>query len=246
MKCVIIDDEPLAIELLESYVNKTNLLTLKGSFTNPFKALSFLIEEDVDLVFIDINMPELNGLQLLKSLSKQPMVIFTTAYPEYGVESYEYNAIDYLLKPITYQRFFKGVNKAYEQFKKNSTDYQELPLKVSNDEKLPANQFIFVKSSTKIHKIELNDIFFIEGAGNYWSFQLKDKKILSLYTYQEIAKLLPTDEFIRIHKSFIVSKSKINVIEKHQVTIGNKKIPIGLTYRELFFINLNNENNEKN
>lgn len=241
IKCVIIDDEPLAIELLEAYVKKTNLLDLKASFTNPFKALSFLIEEEVDLVFIDINMPELTGIQLLKSLSRQPKVIFTTAYAEYGVESYEFNAVDYLLKPITYQRFFKAVNKAYENFKLLSQDTFDSVPKVNIDHN-PSDNFIFVKSSSKLHKIDVNDIYFIEGAGNYWSFQLKDKKILSLYTFQEISKILPSEEFVRIHKSFIVSISKINIIEKHQVTIGNRKIPIGLTYRKHF---LNNPNNKK-
>lgn len=230
IKCIIIDDEPLAIELLEGYVAKTDLLVLRGSFTNPFKALSFLIEEEVDLVFIDINMPELNGMQLLKSLHALPLIIFTTAYPEYGVESYEYSAVDYLLKPITYQRFFKAVNKAYALQKRSAVEM--VATVKTGVEPVPVESFLFIKSSAKVHKVAIQDILYIEGAGNYWSFQLEDKKILSLYTYPEIAKLLPPEEFIRIHKSYIIPKSKINIIEKHQVTIGAKRIPIGLTYRE--------------
>jgi len=233
MKCIIIDDEPLALDLIKSYVEKTPMLQLQETFTNPFKALSFLIDNDIDLIFLDINMPELSGLQLLKSLSKKPLVIFTTAYPEFGAESYEYDAVDYLLKPINYVRFLKSVTKALDNFK----------AKVS--ETIPHNQIasltdnqkenhILIKSSTKLHKIDINEILYIEGAGNYWSFQLKDKKILSLFTFNEILNLLPEDEFVRIHKSFIVPKSKISVIEKHQVTINGKTLPIGLTFREHF------------
>ncbi len=233
MKCIVIDDEPLALDLIRSYVLKTPMLQLEGSFTNPFKALSFLIDNEVDLIFLDINMPELSGLQLLNSLSKKPLVVFTTAYPEFGAESYNYDAVDYLLKPINYVRFLKSVTKALEYFKsinpEISTGSAINVINESNKEK-----HILIKSSTKIHKIAIDDILYIEGAGNYCSFQLKEKKILSLFTFNEIFELVSVDEFVRIHKSFIVPKSKITVIEKHQVTINGKVLPIGLTYREHF------------
>lgn len=233
MKCIIVDDEPLALDLIKSYVEKTPMLQLENTFTNPFKALSYLIDNDIDLILLDINMPELSGLQLLNSLSKKPLVIFTTAYPEFGAESYNYDAVDYLLKPINYVRFLKSVTKALESFKGRNT---EAPMAISAA--VPADavreNHILIKSSTKLHKIDTDDILYIEGAGNYWSFQLKDKKILSLFTFNEIMGLLPQDEFIRIHKSYIVPKSKINVIEKHQVTINGKTLPIGLTFREHF------------
>lgn len=233
MNCIIIDDEPLALDLIKSYVEKTPMLNLEETFTNPFKALSFLIDNDVDLIFLDINMPELSGLQLLNSLSKKPLVIFTTAYPEFGAESYEYDAVDYLLKPINYVRFLKSVTKALDIFKgKGSENVSQSSVASSSD--IQKENHILIKSSTKLHKIDIDEILYIEGAGNYWSFQLKDKKILSLFTYNEILGLLPGEEFVRIHRSFIVPKSKISVIERHQVTINGKTLPIGLTFREHF------------
>lgn len=233
MKCIVIDDEPLALDLIKSYVLKTPMLKLEGSFTNPFKALSFLIDNEVDLIFLDINMPELSGLQLLNSLSKKPLVIFTTAYPEFGAESYNYDAVDYLLKPINYVRFLKSVTKALEYFKSINPEISTgSVLNVVNESN--KEHHILIKSSTKIHKIAIDDILYIEGAGNYCSFQLKEKKILSLFTFNEIFELVSVAEFVRIHKSFIVPKSKITVIEKHQVTINGKVLPIGLTYREHF------------
>lgn len=233
MKCIIIDDEPLALDLIKSYVEKTPLLDLEATFTNPFKALSFLIDHEIDLIFLDINMPELSGLQLLNSLSKKPLVVFTTAYPEFGAESYNYDAVDYLLKPINYVRFLKSVTKALESFKGKPNE-QNSAAAINSQNETNKENHILIKSSSKLHKIDLNEILYIEGAGNYWSFQLKDRKILSLFTFNEILTLLPEEEFIRIHKSFIVPKSKISVIEKHQVTINGKTLPIGLTYREHF------------
>lgn len=233
MKCIIIDDEPLALDLIKSYVEKTPLLDLEATFTNPFKALSFLIDHEIDLIFLDINMPELSGLQLLNSLSKKPLVVFTTAYPEFGAESYNYDAVDYLLKPINYVRFLKSVTKALESFKGKPNE-QNFAAVINSQNETNKENHILIKSSSKLHKIDLNEILYIEGAGNYWSFQLKDRKILSLFTFNEILTLLPEEEFIRIHKSFIVPKSKISVIEKHQVTINGKTLPIGLTYREHF------------
>jgi len=233
MKCIIVDDEPLALDLIKSYVAKTPMLELEASFTNPFKALSFLIDNEVDVIFLDINMPELSGLQLLHSLSKKPLVVFTTAYPEFGAESYNYDAVDYLLKPINYGRFLKSVTKALENFKTINLE-RSLPEINSRKNETINEQHIFIKSSTKIHKVAVEDILYIEGAGNYCSFHLKDKKILSLFTFNEIFGMLSDEEFVRIHKSFIVPKSKITIIEKHQVTINGKKLPIGLTFREHF------------
>lgn len=234
MKCIIIDDEPLALDLIKSYADKTPMLRVEGTFTNPFKALSFLIDNDVDLIFLDINMPELSGLQLLNSLSKKPLVIFTTAYPEFGAESYNHDAVDYLLKPINYVRFLKSITKALDTFKGKHLETTPANSVNQTTEQQPKENHILIKSSTKLHKVDLDEILYIEGAGNYCSFQLKDKKILSLFTFIEILTILPQDEFIRIHKSFVVPISKINVIERHQVTVNGKTLPIGLTFREHF------------
>lgn len=220
IKCTVVDDEPYALKLLQGYVEKTPFLSLNQSFTNPFKALEFLQVGDTDLVFLDINMPELSGLQLLKSIIAPPRVIFTTAYPQFGAESYEYNAIDYLLKPVSYDRFLKAVSKAAHLF----TD-QELNTDPNT---------IFVKSGTQIHQININNIHYIEAAGNYMTFFFEDKKVMAHMSFQDVQDLLPTQLFERIHKSYIVSIKHIRIIEKHRVMIGDRSIPIGVTYRENF------------
>ena len=168
MKCIVIDDEPFALELISGYSKKTPFLEFAGGFTNPFKALTFLINSSVDLIFLDINMPELSGIQLLKSLSSAPKVVFTTAYSEYGAESYDYDAIDYLLKPIKYERFLKAVHKAIDITKKESV----------NSEKIKEHDgFIFIKSGKQRFKIPVDEILYIEGAGNYMTFYTLNKKI---------------------------------------------------------------------
>lgn len=230
MTCILVDDEPLALKHIEKYVMKTPMLELRGSFTNPFEALTFLISEDVDLLFLDINMPELNGMQLINSLPKKPKVIFTTAYSEFGAESYNYDAIDYLLKPITYERFLRAVMKAFPVHPDGITVENVL----KTEENVDKGKVIMVKSSSKLHRIALDDILFIEAAGNYWSFQLVDKKILALLPYNDLMELLPKDQFVRIHRSFIVPLAKIEIVERHQVTISGKTVPIGITYREHF------------
>lgn len=235
MKCIVIDDEPFALNLIKDYVLKTPYLELVEAFSNPFKALAFLINNPVDLIFLDINMPELTGIQLLKSLPFQPKVIFTTAYPEYGAESYEYSAVDYLLKPIKYERFLKAVNKVNEQSKISKHEKQIALPQTENSAEL------FIKSGTQIHKINSNDILYVEGAGNYMMFYLKESKIMSLLKMSEVLDILPSDKFIRIHKSYIVSYTHIDIIEKHQVIIRKRNIPIGITYREHFLSTINNK-----
>ncbi len=220
MRCIVIDDEPYALDLIKGYIERTPFLELVDSFTNPFKALTFLQTNEVDLAFLDINMPELTGLQLIKSLTNPPKVIFTTAYPEFGAESYEYNAIDYLLKPVKYERFLKATNKVMEDLDKQKSD--------------PNQETVFIKSGTQINQIQIDSILYIEGAGNYMTFYTNTKKLLTLLSMKEVLDLLPAEEFVRIHKSFIVSLPHIEIIEKHRVIIKGKPIPIGVTYREEF------------
>ena len=220
MRCIIIDDEPFALDLIRSYVLKTPFLELTNSFTNPFKALSYLQANSVDLAFLDINMPELTGLQLVKSLSHQPKIIFTTAYPEFGAESYEFNAIDYLLKPIKYERFLKAVNKAKDLTQEKVSD------------SIPDS--VFLKSGTQINQVPIKTIKYIEGAGNYMTFYTETKKIMALMNMKEVSELLPSNEFVRIHKSYIVSLVHIDIIEKHRVIIDKTPVPIGVSYREEF------------
>jgi len=237
MKCAVIDDEPFALELLKDYISKTPFLELGQCFSNPFKALTFLTTEHADLIFLDINMPELTGIQLLKSLPSPPKVIFTTAYPEFAAESYDYNAIDYLLKPVKYERFLKSVNKAVSLMKMSAED------PINNVMKAEKSEFLYIKSGTRLIKVKKSEILYVEAAGNYMTFHTTDKKILSLLTMQEALDLLSGDMFIRIHKSFLVSLKNIEAIEKHDVIIKGKQVPIGITYREQFLSTINKSKN---
>ncbi len=229
MKCTVIDDEPFALELLKNYINKTPFLELGECFTNPFKALAYLTSEHSDLVFLDINMPELTGIQLLKALPSTPNVIFTTAYPEFGAESYEYNAIDYLLKPVKYERFLKAVNKAELKMKPAVNASTVIPVSSEKAET------IYIKSGIRLLKVKPADILYIEGAGNYMTFYTAEKKFMSLMTMQEVLDILPAGMFARIHKSYLVALNHIDAIEKHDVIIKGKPVPIGITYQESFF-----------
>ena len=228
MRCIAVDDEPYALELISGYIQKTPFLEYLGGFTNPFKAMAFLLETPVDLVFLDINMPEISGIELLKSLPSIPKVIFTTAYSEFGAESYEFNAIDFLLKPVKYDRFLKAVNKANGNvaFQKEST--------VVSQKVEQANASILVKSGSQLLKIQTDDILYIEGAGNYITFYTKTGKTMALLPLSEILKMLPANNFVRIHKSYIISVKHIGIIERARVIINRTAIPIGITYREQF------------
>lgn len=228
MKCIAIDDEPLALELISGYIQKTPHLEFVAAFTNPFEAMSFLLKTPVDIVFIDINMPELSGIELLKALPVLPKIIFTTAYSEFGAESYEFNAVDYLMKPIKYDRFLKGVNKAGD-FSSSMKD--DTSIAADTETKREA---VLIKSGSKTYKIATDDIYYIEAAGNYMTFYMVKAKIMTLLPMNDILKMLPAKQFARIHKSYIISMKHIEIIEKTMVVINKKQIPIGITYREQF------------
>lgn len=234
MKCIAIDDEPFALELISDYIRKTPFLEFVEGFTNPFHAMEFLLKNEVDLLFLDINMPELSGVELLKSLPNTPKVIFTTAYSEFGAESYDFNTIDYLLKPIRYDRFLKAVNKANDN--NASTKKNVATIHTPDQDK----ESIRIKSGTQLIQVIIDDIYFIEGAGNYLTLHTKNKKIMILLTMVEIGKILPSHLFVRIHKSFIVALKHIEIIEKARVIVNKKVIPVGITYREHFSKIINN------
>ena len=219
MNCIAIDDEPKALEVIERYCRKINSVRLVSTFREPLKALAFLAKEKVDLIFVDINMPDVNGLQLLSALLEKPMVIFTTAYTDYAVESYNLRAIDYLLKPITFERFLSSVNKAVESFTLKN--------------KIPAtSDFVLIKSGPQTYKLKVDDILYLEKEGNYLTVFTKEKKILIRENMTDVFDIIPQEGFIRVHKSFIVALKHISSFEVHQVTIGNNKIPVGSSYRE--------------
>lgn len=236
LKVVAIDDEPVALSIVEEYIKKTPFFDLKGLYTDSIAALTYVQENPVDLIFLDINMPDLTGLQFLNALEKKPLVIFTTAYSEYAVKSYEYRAIDYLLKPIEFERFLKASLRAKEEFESKQNVQVQTNVQVVDNN---ISDHIYVKSGTELHKVLINDILYIEGTGNYITIICKDKRTMTLTKMSEIINMLPENQFVRVHKSFIVSMKHVEKIEKHQLTINGKNIPIGITYRENFFKDLN-------
>lgn len=207
----------MALEVVKSHASKVPFLELSAVFTDAFKALEYLQREKVDLIFLDIKMPDISGIDFFSSLSTKPLVIFTTAYSEHAVTSFELDAVDYLLKPFSLTRFLKGCNKANELFTfRNAAE---------------PTDFIFVKDGYDQLKINYDEILFLEAAGNYVTFMLKDRKVLTRSTFQEALNLLPTDKFVRVHRSYVVAVSSIGKIERHQVTIGAHKIPVSGAYR---------------
>jgi two-component system, LytTR family, response regulator len=221
MRAIAIDDEPMALEVVRAHAAKVPYLELLGCFTDAFKALEFLQNEPVDLLFLDIKMPDISGLEFVTSLSKKPMVIFTTAYSEHAVTSFELDAVDYLLKPFSLPRFVKACNKA-----------QEL-LQLRGTTTAPAKDYLFLKTGYEQVKVYYDEILYLEAAGNYVTFVLTGKKLLSRMTIQELSEQLPADSFVRVHRSYIVAKKQIDKIERHQVCIKGNEVPVGASYMQL-------------
>ena len=218
MKAIAIDDEILALDIVRSHATKVPFLDLAAVFTDAFKAVEYLQRESADLIFLDIKMPDISGIELFNSLSKKPLVIFTTAYADHAVTSFELDAVDYLLKPFSLSRFLKGCNKAYElyNFRNAAT----------------AVDYIYLKTGQEQQKVLLDEILFVEATGNYVTFALEDdRNLISRLTFMEAMSLLPPDKFIRVHRSFLVATGKIDKAERHQVTIRKNKIPLGEAYR---------------
>jgi len=228
MTCIIVEDEPLAIEILETYIEKVSFLELINSCNSAIEALQIINSQQIDLIFLDIQMPELSGMQLYQALNSKPMVIFTTAYSEYAVEGFEVNAVDYLVKPFSFERFMKAVVKADEIY---NSSHQSIKPPSSKSQK----KYLFVKDGTKTLKIMLNDILYMESMKDYIKIYTKLKPILTLMSMQNMLDLLPAEEFIRVHRSFIVPISKIDSIERNRIIVGEIWIPIGNMYKENFF-----------
>ncbi|HCT31118.1 MAG TPA: DNA-binding response regulator [Bacteroidales bacterium] len=229
IRCLIVDDEPLALDLIEDYVLKTPFLELINKFSSPFQAIEALQNEKVDLIFLDIQMPGLSGIDFSKLLQNGPKVIFTTAYSQYALEGFKVDALDYLVKPINYQEFLKASNKALTWF--NLTE-QNIDQKIENS----SNTSIFVKSEYKLLKVELVDILYIEGLKDYVKIYLKDqcKPILSLMSLKTLEEKLPSEQFMRVHRSFIVNLHQIARIERNRIVFGSVYIPIADSYKEQF------------
>jgi DNA-binding LytR/AlgR family response regulator len=221
MRCIAIDDEPLALQIIAEYASRIPFLSLQKTFTDPDEALVWLKQNDVDLLFLDIQMPDINGLQYYRLLSKKPPVIFTTAYSEYAVEGFNVDAVDYLLKPFEYDRFLKAVFKAREYIYFLSN--QDLQL-----------ASIFIKVDYQLMKISLKDIDLIEGLDDYIRIHTKPKPVLTLMTLKSLQEKLPSHEFVRLHRSYIVPVSKIESFGKSKIKVAGKELPVGSSYGEAY------------
>jgi two-component system, LytTR family, response regulator LytT len=224
---IAIDDEPLALQLVAGYIEKTPGLTLTGKFDNPLDALEFMVNEPVDLVFVDIQMPDLTGIEFTRALTKGPKVIFTTAYEKYALEGFRLDVVDYLLKPFSYEEFFKAVQKALKMIRLEHTSMNQVEAN---------NEFLFLKSEYKIKRINFNDILYVEGLKDYIKVytRIDPKPILSLTSLKILESKLPEASFMRVHRSFIVNLEKIDTIERSRIVFGKVYIPISDQYKDKF------------
>ncbi len=231
MKCLAIDDEPLALDLISEYIRKTPFLELVQTTTSAIEGLQLLQSQPTDLVFLDIQMPEITGLQFMKIAQNRCHIILTTAYSEYALDGFEHNVVDYLLKPFSFERFYKAAEKAKlaRELLQGNSNKEQL-----NSAKAP-DGFIFIKTDSKIVKVDLPDILFIEGLKDYISIITRQDKLITLQNMKVMEEGLPKEQFVRVHKSYIIAVNKIDAIEKNRIFIGNQVIPIGETYRDSFF-----------
>lgn len=232
INAIIIDDEPLAIDVLKNFSDTIDYLNIVKTFTNPVEAIKFLSENKIDLIFLDIEMPMINGVDLVEALNSKPNIIFTTAFPQYAVDGFNLDAVDYLLKPISYKRFLKAINKVSNTFDNNSDIVIPNQIVINSND----NKFIFVKSDYENLKVNIQDIKYIEGLKDYLRINLSnDKFALTLSNFSAIIDKISNPDFIRVHNSYIVNLNYIKSIQKNRILIGDKRIPISETYKKEFF-----------
>jgi DNA-binding LytR/AlgR family response regulator len=227
--CIAIDDEPIALGIVVSHIKKIPYLELLAEFDNPIDASEFLQENNVQLIFLDINMPDLSGVEFARTLDKNSKVIFTTAYDKYAVEGFQLHALDYLLKPISYEVFVNAVNHAKEYFDLLDSNHSEKP--INTDE-----NYLFIKADYQIHRIEFSDILYFEGLKDYVKLYVESSSTAIVFhsTMKSLEEKLPLDKFMRVHRSFIVSMTKVKTIERDRILFGNKRIPISKQYKSVF------------
>ncbi|MEJ1238610.1 LytTR family DNA-binding domain-containing protein [Chryseolinea sp. T2] len=234
INCLIVDDEPLARNLLTDYVRKVPQLNLVDTLSSPLQVMDALRNNEIDVMFLDVQMPDLTGISLLKALQKKPLIVLTTAYSEYALEGYELDVADYLLKPITFERFLKAVEKITQRLAERLPSGPSVA-PVAHKQGVEASQpFVFVKDGTKLIKLRIDDIQYVEGLKDYVTIHTKTQKIVSLQRLKALEEELPADKFIRVHNSFIVAFNAIDVIHKNDVQVGATMIPIGETYKKSF------------
>lgn len=234
ISCVAIDDEPLALDIIRDYTEKVPFLNLLATFDNAIECVEYLKNNKVDLLFLDIQMDELTGIQLLNILRNKPLVIFTTAYDSYAIKGYELDAIDYLLKPIPFDRFMKATEKVYDRLSsklENSLVTKEVI--VTNNR--TGEDFFFIKTEFHLEKLRFSEILYIEGMGDYLMIHTSSKKIMTLQNFKKTEEILPEGNFCRVHKSYMVALDKIESIERNRIKIGSALIPISDSYKKLFY-----------
>jgi len=239
INCIAIDDEPLALSKMQRYIERIDFLNLTARFSNGIDAISYLKHNKVDLIFLDIEMEDLTGIELLEALQKKPKVIITTAYESYALKGYELDVTDYLLKPISFQRFVKAVDKVYESLSGQHESDRVVSLVGDNG---LADDYIFVKTEYRIQRIDLKEIQYIEGMKDYIRIITGDEKVMTLQSLKRMIEVLPSGRFIRVHKSYIIAIDKIKSIERSHILILDERIPIGESYRQMFFKALEGKN----
>jgi DNA-binding LytR/AlgR family response regulator len=224
---IAIDDEPLALQLVESYVRKTPFLNLVASFDNPLDASEFMSQNEVQLLLLDIQMPDLTGIEFVRTLANPPKIVFTTAFEKYALDGFKLNAVDYLLKPFSYEEFLRAMNKVRHLVELENPPYTQLE---------SGSQFLFLKSEHKVRRVNFNDILYIEGLKDYIKVYIHDeeKPILSLSSMKAVEQKLPADQFMRIHRSYIVNLNKVNTVERQRIVFGKTYIPVGDQYKDQF------------
>lgn len=230
LRCLIVDDEELGRMLIENYVQRLGL-TIVAQCRNPIEAMQVMQTNEIDLIFLDIQMPEMSGLQFIKSLTYKPLIILTTAYPEHALESYTLDVVDYLLKPIRFERFTLAVNKALERYK--------IRAEVTYENEGVEKGIILVKSEHRIHRVKLSEILYIQSLSEYVSFYLNGSRILSLGALKSLENVLPPSQFIRVHKSYIVAIDKIDFLDGNTLQVGKEKIPVGPSYKDQLLSHFN-------
>jgi len=238
IKCIVVDDEPLAIEKITEYIKRIPYLDLLASYDNAIDALEFMRDKKTDLVFLDIQMDKFTGIQLLEILRNPPKIIITSAYDQYALKGYELDVTDYLLKPISFERFLKAVNKVGTEIR---SDQSSRPVIETEGNVKPPAEYIFIKADYHMHKVKLENILYIEGMKDYLRLHLPNERLMTLMSFMKMEKVLPPDRFMRVHKSFIISLDKIERIERNTVLVAGQKIPIGNKYKKEFFEYLEKE-----
>lgn len=237
IRCIAIDDEPPALVQMEEFISRVPFLELIHTFDNGISAIEFLKETEIDLIFLDIEMEGFTGIQMLKVIKNKPFVILTTAYDQYAIQAFDLDVTDYLLKPISFERFYKSAEKVYDIINEKKQPATSVTQAISNEEK----NYIFVKTEYRMQRVDFKDILYIEGLKEYLIIKMVTGRVITLQSFKHMEEMLPASKFIRVHKSYMVAIDKIEFIERNRIKIADKLIPVGDTYKKIFYETLGNK-----